>query len=111
MGCGIADLAGGVYKRPKLNIFGFSFCPQGPGLESRSLDNKGPGLTAQGTWTRGAGTLTRGAIDLSQGPMAPRVEVPAPRVQVPCAVSPGPLLSRDLDSSPGPGDKMKTQKC
>ena len=50
-------MAGGVYKRPKLNIFGFSFCPRGPGLESRSLDNKGPGLTAQGTWTRGAGTF------------------------------------------------------
>ena len=39
-------MSGGVYKRPKLNIFGFSFCPQGPRLAA-----------PQGTSTRGAGDL------------------------------------------------------
>ena len=39
-------MSGGVYKRPKLNILGFSFCPQGPRLAA-----------PQGTSTRGAGDL------------------------------------------------------
>ena len=44
-------LAGGVYKRPKLNIFGYSFCPQGPRLTA-----------PQGTSTQINGAASRGPL-------------------------------------------------
>ena len=56
MGCGIADFG------QNSTFLGFHFVPRD--LDSRRRE---PGLTAQGT-------STRGAIDLTQqGPMAPRV--------------------------------------
>ena len=54
--CFLLILAGGVYKQPKLNIFGFLFCPQGPRLAA-----------PQGTSTRGAwdlGAASRGPLSL-----------------------------------------------
>ena len=83
-------LSGGVYKRPKLNIFGFSFCPQGPRLAA-----------PQGTSTRGARDLdsrrhrfeSRSHGAASRGPLRRESRsLVAPRVEV-------------------PGDKIKTQKC
>ena len=89
MGCGIADF--GRRGRPKLNIFGFSFCSHGPRLAA-----------PQGTSTRAMGPWLKS--------MAPRVEV-----EVPCAAIRGPLRceSRSLVALrvEVPGDKIKTQKC
>ena len=49
MGCGIADLAGGVYQRPKLKFFGFL-------------------ILSPVTSTRGA----------SRGPLRPKSAIPHP---------------------------------
>ena len=64
MGCGIADFGRRGLKRPKPQIFGFLFCPQGPRLAA-----------PHGTSTSGAGDLD----SRRRGPrLVPPVEVPWP---------------------------------
>ena len=86
--CGIADFGRRGLKRPKSQIFGFLFCPQGPRLAApRDLDSRRHhGITIViPRWrrqSRSLGAATRGPCRRhSRSHVAPRLEVPGDKIK------------------------------